>query len=703
MNARTDSTSSDPIPCEPRPAAVRDARSAIESIDKQIVALLAERMQSVAKIGAEKAAEPDRSIVDPAREQHVAELWQREAEQRGLPPHFAARVLREVLGHSHRDQERQRRRSAAPAPARVGYQGEPGCYSDLGVDRLFHARGSEPKKAGYRSFAALLDALEGGELDYALLPVENSICGAVGEAVQLLTERALYVVDEELVDVDHHLAALPGATLADLRTVRSHPVALLQCQRLLRSLPEVEAHACYDTAAAALEVQQRGDRSVAAICSVEAARRAGLELLREHVADHAENQTRLVLLAREPEPRERGQGPCKTSLCFEVQHRRGALVECLQVFAEHGVDMSRIESRPIPDRPWQYAFVVDLAGHGEDPEVAAAIDELRRRTGSLRVLGSYPDRGRATPKPERVRRSAPVPAAMPVAPGAPEPAAVCAAPPAKAGATPLAAHGERVRRSVVQVGDVPIGGEHFTLIAGPCAVENVAQVQDAAALVHRHGAQILRGGVFKPRSSPYSFQGLGLAGLELLVEAGRRHGMPVVTEVMCVDDVAAVAEHADMLQIGARNMQNFPLLQAVGRTRRPVLLKRGMSATIDELLLAAEYVLREGNQRVVLCERGIRTFEKSTRSTLDVSAVPVLRQRTHLPILVDPSHAAGRRDLVVPLALAAVAAGADGLIVEAHPRPEEALCDKDQALTEADMAELAAGIKRVLGTESRRW
>jgi 3-deoxy-7-phosphoheptulonate synthase len=253
----------------------------------------------------------------------------------------------------------------------------------------------------------------------------------------------------------------------------------------------------------------------------------------------------------------------------------------------------------------------------------------------------------------------------------------------------------------VRVGDVEFGGERFVLVSGPCAVESAQQMMDAAAMVRAHGASILRGGAFKPRTSPYAFQGLGFPGLELLVEAGRAFELPVVTEVLRPEDVPGVAERADMLQIGAHNMQNFSLLRAVGECGKPVLLKRGMSATIEEVLLAAEYVMAGGNHRVVLCERGIRTFETATRSTLDVSAVPVLKSRTHLPVIVDPSHAAGRRDLVIPLALAAAAAGADGLIVEAHPDPKSALCDKDQALTGEDLALLRKSLGPILAAQGR--
>ncbi len=242
--------------------------------------------------------------------------------------------------------------------------------------------------------------------------------------------------------------------------------------------------------------------------------------------------------------------------------------------------------------------------------------------------------------------------------------------------------------TVVDLGGVPVSGGRFTVIAGPCAVEGYEQLRDTALAVKEAGAVALRGGAYKPRTSPYSFQGLGRDGLGLLQRVGRELALPTVTEVMEVEDVEVVAEHASCLQIGARNMQNFRLLQAAARAGKPVLLKRGMAAKVEDLLLAAEYILAEGNGQVILCERGIRTYETATRNTMDVAAIPVLKKETHLPVIVDPSHAGGRAELVLPLALAAVAAGADGLIVEVHPDPEGALSDGDQSLDATSFARL---------------
>jgi len=249
--------------------------------------------------------------------------------------------------------------------------------------------------------------------------------------------------------------------------------------------------------------------------------------------------------------------------------------------------------------------------------------------------------------------------------------------------------------TVVDVGGVLVGGNNVVMMAGPCAIESEQQLLAVATSVKEAGACILRGGAFKPRSSPYSFQGLGVDGLRILRRVGEKIGLPTVTEVMSPGDVGVVAEYADVLQIGARNMQNFSLLKEVGKLEKPVLLKRGMSATIEELLLSAEYILQGGNYRVILCERGIRTFERASRNTLDLTSIPVCKELSHLPIIVDPSHATGVRRLVPPLAKAAVAAGADGLIIETHTSPDKALCDGPQSITPESLSQLMRELRQI--------
>jgi len=265
----------------------------------------------------------------------------------------------------------------------------------------------------------------------------------------------------------------------------------------------------------------------------------------------------------------------------------------------------------------------------------------------------------------------------------------------------LASRSFRPQGTVIAVGEVQIGGPEVVVMAGPCSVESREQIERSAEVAARGGARILRGGAFKPRSSPYSFQGMGEDGLRLLRDAASRHGLKVVSEVMDSSQIPLLMEYADILQVGARNMQNFNLLRDLGRQRKPVLLKRGISATIEELLLSAEYILSGGNYEVILCERGIRTFETYTRNTMDISAIPIVKKLSHLPMVADPSHGTGRRDKVAPMARAAVAAGADGLIVEVHPDPDHALSDGAQSLFPEQFEDMMAQLRMIASAVGR--
>jgi 3-deoxy-7-phosphoheptulonate synthase len=655
-----------------------DARRDIDLLDQDLIRLLKQRIDAIERVGACKNDE-DVHVFDPIREAAVVQAWSTASEESGLSPIFTKRILKEILDHSRRRQE-SRVESTATRTVRVGYQGTRASYSELAAEKMFSARDETCRAIGYETFEYVFDALDRGDIEYALVPAENSLVGGVHAVSDLLVSREVAVLDEEIWSIRHCLAVLPGTSIGSLREVRSHPVALGQCRKALREL-RVQVVEDFDTAGAAEALKASGDASIGVICSREAADLHGLHVCSEDVTDHLPNETRFLLLGSQAEEMVRGVA-VKTTITFAVDDRCGALADCLGVFANHAINLTRLESRPNPGSPWECLFLADIEASRQDQGVQEALREIRPFVNFVRVLGTYPSR-------------------RPI--GAPtKPAAKVHARPIDRNATQRpATHVPAPNTRCVSVGEVPIGGKQFTLILGPCAVESEQQIDDAAALVKAHGAHLMRGGAFKPRSSPHSFQGLGFAGLEMLAKVGDKYGMPVVTEVLRSEDVARIAERADMLQVGARNMQNFALLKRLGRTRLPVLLKRGMSATLKELLQAAEYILDGGNQRVVLCERGIRTFETATRNTLDISAVPVLKNETDLPIIVDPSHAAGVRHLVVPLALAAAAAGADGLIIEAHPNPEEALCDKDQALTPVELRQLLDGLGPILTAQGR--
>ncbi len=569
---------------------------------------------------------------------------------------------------------------------RVAYQGIEGAYSSVAIADFLGRLGIDHQAIGVPTFRLVATTVLSEKADLGLVPVDNAISGTVRDGYDLLAEYGLLPLAELEWRMDHRLLGLPGAKLSSIREVLAHPLVLDECGRFLGTLAGARVIPAVDTGVAAREVARGGDPSKAAIAPAEAAALYGLEELARAIADHPENYTRFLLFTAPPgSPRlERLRasltGRRKTSLLFATPHRQGALAECLAILAAADINLAKLESRPRLGKAWEYLFYVDFEGDMGEPRIERAVGELRAKTLNLQVIGSYTvGQSRASP--------APVPplAAPDHLPPPPLPESAKNYPKA---ARPARPQGTRVPLGSGTV----LGGEDFVVIAGPCSVESKEQILVTARSVVALGARAVRGGAFKPRTNPYAFQGLGWEGVALLAEAGRTTGVPVVSEVMSVEQVERMAREVDVLQVGARNMQNFDLLRAVGRTHRPVLLKRGLSASLDELLAAAEYVLAEGNPHVILCERGIRTFETATRNTLDLSAVPVLLERTHLPVIVDPSHGVGVRRWIRPLCRAAKTVGAHGLMVEVHPDPAVAQSDADQALTFEDFAAIMADL-----------
>ncbi len=559
------------------------------------------------------------------------------------------------------------------------YQGVDGAYSQLVLQGWAAGRGLEIKTHGASTYREVAAALAGLRADVGAIPIENAIVGTVREGYDLCAEFDLEPIAEVLLRTDHRLLGVRGGTLEDVREVLAHPLVINECGRFLASLPHARAIPCEDTGIAAREVGRGGNASIAALAPASAARIYDLEELARDCADDPRTYSRFILVRSRlntvdaPPPGEKR----KTSLIFALPDAPGALARALAHLDTNAVNLSKLESKPLLGQGNDHTFYADLDGDARDANVAKALEGIRGVARSVTVLGSYDAHVGPPMGTDAVD--------LPIRPTLSEaPVRVTSARVPRIetnSAYPRVARESKPEGSFIKVGDVTIGDGTFTIIAGPCSVESREQMVATAQAVKGHGAVMMRGGAFKPRTSPYAFQGLGWEGVDLLAEAGRAAGMPTVSEVMTIDQVERMAANISMLQVGARNMQNFDLLKAVGRTGHPVLLKRGLSATIEELLAAAEYILSEGNPHVVLCERGIRTFETATRNTLDLSAVPVLRERTHLPIIVDPSHGVGVRRWIMPMARAAKAAGAHGLILEVHPNPPEAKSDKEQALT----------------------
>jgi chorismate mutase/prephenate dehydratase len=663
---------------------LQSIRKEINDLDARFLDLLAQRRALSQEVIKTKLSS-DSPVRDFAREQSLLADRISLGREKGLDSHYVTRIFHEILEDSIRIQHSaliKSRDSHDLGKKKVAYHGLPGAYCELACEQHSAVRGVAFTTVGYPTFSEVVKAVSTGEVDYALIPVENTTLGVIKEVLDLLLNSNLHIVGEEKFRIDHCLLAVNGASLDDIERVHCSHLSFLDCKEFVESLCN---HLEYqlDSAIAARTVASLADKKSAAIASERAAEHYGLSVLKRGISTHRDNFVRSLLVSKTPETFDL-RIPCKTSLVFATANHSGALVEALQVFRDHGINLSKLESHPIKDNPWQEMFYLDLYGNLSDDNVANAIKELTRCTRFLRVMGSYPsidiersEPGKGGKENEDLKphSSKEIMADEPVA--------------KKSKSYSLASRDHKSDNTVVKVGAATFGAEgSFFVIAGPCSVESEQQIMQCAQHAKEHGVSVLRGGCFKPRTSPYAFQGLGLRGIELLRAAGSAFGLPIVTEVMAPEDVQPVAKYSDMLQIGARNMQNFNLLKAVGAARLPVMLKRGMSSSIDDLLNAAEYILAHGNHQVILCERGIRTFETATRATLDLSAVPVLKRETHLPVIVDPSHAAGDRALVPSLAMAARAVGADGVMIEFHPEPEKALSDGPQALRFHQFAEL---------------
>lgn len=661
------------------PDQLDDLRNQVDSIDNGILGLLSERRQ-VARLIAEAKHRAERPFRDDLREEELLVRRLASAEKHDLEADLVSRLWEQIMADALRVQfdyvqnSVNGRRDAVI----VAIQGVEGSNSHKAAISLTPEM-NEREFVRCTRFAEAVEAVKDGRANIAVLPIENTTSGAIAEVYDLLLDSKVSIVGEIKQLIKHCLVGVRGASLSDLKVIHGHPQSVAQCSNFLAGLPDVEIVYATDTALSARRIAEIDNPSVGCIANEQAAELYGLDILESAINNRKANYTRFVAVAAKPATVD-PQVPAKTSLVLSVSNEPGSLAEVLNAFRAEEIPLVKLESRPMVNNAWQEMFYMDFEGNVGDQRVQRVLDTVRRHTMYLRVLGTYPSRdlrphSHPSPKPERVISVS--------TPGPKTPDKAPADTPYR-----LAGRTESQPETVVDVNGVMIGGPDLVMIAGPCAVESIDQVMKTAKAVKKAGAKLLRGGCFKPRTSPYSFQGLGWEGLDMLAEAGRVYGMPIVTEVTAPENVEKMAEKADVLQIGTRNMQNFALLTEVGRTNRPVLLKRGMSASIDELLQAAEYVLAGGNQRVILCERGIRTFETSSRNTLDVTAIPVLKRRTHLPVMVDPSHAAGDRGLVAPLAMAGAAIGAHGLIVEVHPDPASALSDGPQSLTFDDFENL---------------
>jgi chorismate mutase/prephenate dehydratase len=657
---------------------VEKHRKKINKIDSEIIKLLADRRDLSREIISLKN-EKQSSIRDKSREKELLTQLVELGRKEGLDSYLVTKVFQEIIDDSIQLQNRivldKDNFESSSTSKVVAIQGIEGSYSHLASKKFFSDSKDEISFKYKDSFEDVVKAVGNDEADYAMLPVENTTSGSINDVYDAIIGSQLSIVGEEIFHVKHCLVGIEEIALNKIEKIYTHIQAARQCNKFLSGIKNASVEYFIDTAQSVQKIKEEKNPHYTAVASEEAADLYDVVILRENIANQQGNFTRFLVCAKEPISVDT-RIPAKTSIIMATSQKPGSLVEALSIFRDLGINMTKLQSRPIIGNPWEEMFYLDFIGNEEDKNVKLLLDELGKHVRFIRVLGCYPGKDADRIKvdvpfqtEEEIYRDEPTP-----------PSKEKEKKPKTKVSYKLASREYKSDDTLVKAGNVTIGGDNFVVIAGPCSVESKEQIMACAREAKENYAQILRGGCFKPRTSPYSFQGLGYDALKYLREAGSAYELPVITEVLTINQVSRVAEHSDILQVGARNMQNFALLSEVGKSLRPIMLKRGMMSSLDELLNAAEYILAKGNRQVILCERGIRTFETATRNTLDLGAIPVLKEQTHLPIIVDPSHAMGQRDKVIPLAKAAKAVGAHGIMVEIHPEPDNALSDGPQSL-----------------------
>ena len=670
---------------------MNNLRQSISDLDAQILNLLASRKNMSRDVAKSKKSSTTK-VRDQDYEKMLLSQHIQKGEAMGLDAHYVVELFNTIIQDSVRTQHDELQADANPQLAadinRVSFLGDQGSYSHQAVQKYFARRKGKLQETGCSSFKQVVEMVENEQADYGILPLENSTSGSINDVYDIMQYTSLSIVGEIVQPIEHCLlTAHPDVKAEDIKTIYVHPQVYAQCSLYLAGMSNVAVEYVDSTSTAMQRVEEDNNHSSAAIGGLGGYMKYNLHVTESDLANQKENHTRFIVLARKPQDVALNV-PAKTSLIFSCRHKAGALVDALVILKNNGLNLLKLESRPVPGNQWEEMFYIDISANIADEDVAATLEELRQSARYMKVLGCYPDEGIGHTEPDYAELNAKKATAKKAAKK--DSAQAKAKVPAKPKSYKLVSRDSQVEDTIIELGNAKIGGDSFVTIAGPCAVESEEQIMDCARAVKEHGGGLLRGGCFKPRTNPYSFQGLGYEGLDIMEKAGKKHRLPIVTEVMSAEDVVPVAKQSDMIQIGARNMQNFTLLKAAGKINRPVFLKRGLMSSLDELLNAAEYIMAGGNKEVILCERGIRTFETATRNTLDLSAVPILKQLTHLPIMIDPSHAVGRRDLVAPMAKAAKAVGAHGIMVEIHPNPEVAKSDGPQSLYFDQFSDLMA-------------
>ncbi|MFM2482509.1 prephenate dehydratase [Celerinatantimonas sp. YJH-8] len=649
-------------------------RQAISAVDRDILKQIAKRKQLTEQVAHYKM-QHQLPVRDLPREEHLFTNLIEQANQLQLSSQFVTQLFRLIIEDSVRaqrhwlQQHHASHNEASSAPIRVAFLGNKGSYSNIAVSRYFEASSQPVTEIGCPSFRQIVDTVEQRQADYALLPIENTSSGSINEVYDVLQQTSLSIIGELAIEVDHGILVKKHCELTEITTLYGHPQPLAQCSHFLEKYPHLKFEFVDSSSKAMQIVSESTDATIAAIGSETGGKMYGLTSIHGHIANQQENYTRFIVVARSPIDVST-QIPAKTTFIMATGQHPGALAGALQTLADRGINMTRLESRPVQGNPWQELFYVDVSTHVDSLEMQQALADLTRSTRFIKVLGCYP---RADIKqcqvPSQVLATQPVQAIQD------RPTVI-----SRHLNAPLSSREHKPTLTTVTIGNRTLGEGHFMVMAGPDTIEDQDQLNQCAEQLTNRGAHLLHGACFKSSSNPYDYRGLGMAGLPLLEETARQWQIPVMTEVTHIDHLREIAAHVDVLQIGAANMQNYPLLKAAGNTTRPIVLERGSVASLDEWLEAADYILAQGNQQVILCERGIRTADHQTRSIIDLSAIALLRGKTHLPIMLNPCDGVTQACDIAPLAIAARQLGADGVMLNIHPHPTQAKVAPNQSL-----------------------
>ncbi len=639
-------------------------RREINTTDATILQMLAKRRELSRQVIEDKAIS-GRPLRDEKREEELLARLIAEGRDLGLDAHHVTRIFHEVIDDSVRCQQLYLLEGSQPQTdeKKVAYQGIAGAYSHLAAQKFFAREKTSPVYVGYPTFQEVVTAVETGETDFALLPIENTTAGSINEVYDLLSSADLHILGEEIFPVEHCLLAIEDVPLSKIRRILSHPQGLAQCVRFLSTLENCQREYYADTAMAVRKVKEDNDLSQAAIASEEAGRLYGLKVLKRHLADQPNNYTRFLVVSTTNHTVDT-RIPCKTSLVLATRDEEGALLRSLTLLHEHRLNLTKLESRPRPGYPFQYLFYLDFVGNLSDPNVAAAVDRLRDVTAFLKILGSYPieQRRRTAPRLEDI-----VPPSKPQVTQAhnsaegqatPETEPTALQPPRR-----LAERGARSTDTAVGIGETIFGGDEFAVIGGPRHIKSQEKILTQARELREAGGKVFLAQKYIADAGPGTRSELSSEILEQVVEACSQYDVAVVADISSPARVQAVARAVDALLVAGHNMQNAELLRAAGKSSRPVILQRRVTATVDELLSAAEAILAQGNHQIILCECGRRVYDSAGHGvTVDLASIPSLRARTHLPVVIDPRGVIDRSHLHA-IAEAGRLVGAHGILL----------------------------------------